>query len=45
LDAEGNLRWLLELPEEVLRIELSPLGDWLVCGFASGRIVRLDQGW
>jgi len=43
VDAEGNLRWLLELPDDVIRIALSPLGDWLVCGFASGRIVRLDQ--
>lgn len=43
VDTNGNLRWLLELPEDVCRICLSPLGDWLVCGFASGRIVRLDQ--
>lgn len=43
LNTDGDLRWLLELPDDVLRIALSPLGDWLVCGFASGRIVRLDQ--
>lgn len=43
LDFDGNLKWLLELPDDVCRIFLSPLGDWLVCGFVSGRIVRLDQ--
>jgi hypothetical protein len=43
LDSEGKERWLLELPEELCGVRLSPLGDWLICGFASGRIVRLDQ--
>jgi hypothetical protein len=43
LDTEGQARWILELPDDLCRIVLSPLGDWLVCGFASGRIVRLDQ--
>ncbi len=43
VDQEGELRWLLEVPDDLVRICLSPLGDWLVCGFASGRIIRLDQ--
>jgi hypothetical protein len=43
VDAQGNLRWMLELPDDAVRIGLSPLGDWLICGFASGRVVRLDQ--
>ena len=43
LDTEGTVRWLLELPDDVRRVCLSPLGDWLICGFASGRIIRLDQ--
>lgn len=43
LNTEGDLHWMLELPDDVSRIALSPLGDWLICGFASGRIVRLDQ--
>jgi hypothetical protein len=45
LDTDGQARWILELPDDLCRIVLSPLGDWLVCGFASGRIVRLDQVW
>ncbi len=43
LDPEGNARWRLDLPDDLCRIFLSPLGDWLILGFASGRIVRLDQ--
>lgn len=43
VNAEGKLRWMLELPDDAVNICLSPLGDWLICGFASGRIVRLDQ--
>lgn len=43
LDPDGNIRWLLDLPDDLCRIYLSPLGDWLICGFVSGRIVRLDQ--
>jgi hypothetical protein len=43
LDPEGTARWMLELPDDLCRIVLSPLGDWLILGFASGRIVRLDQ--
>jgi hypothetical protein len=43
LDTEGTARWILELPDDLSRVCLSPLGDYLICGFASGRIVRLDQ--
>lgn len=43
LSTDGDLRWLLQMPDDLVRVVLSPLGDWLVCGFASGRIVRLDQ--
>jgi len=43
LDSEGRERWLLELPEDLCSIHCSPLGDWMICGFVSGRIVRLDQ--
>jgi hypothetical protein len=43
LEMDGTLKWLLELPDDACRIFLSPLGDWAVCGFSSGRIVRLDQ--
>lgn len=43
LDSDGNLRWLVELPDDLCRIFISPLGDWVVVGFNSGRVVRLDQ--
>ena len=43
LDSEGRERWLLELPDELCGIRCSPLGDWILCGFTSGRILRLDQ--
>ena len=40
----GDLIWNLTLPDDLLRLQMSPLGDWIVLGFASGRIVRLDCG-
>ncbi|MBC8113798.1 MAG: hypothetical protein H7062_05435 [Candidatus Saccharimonas sp.] len=43
LDEGGSLVWHLTVPEDVHRVLMSPLGDWIVCGFASGRIVRLDN--
>ncbi|OYW20044.1 MAG: hypothetical protein B7Z55_07865 [Planctomycetales bacterium 12-60-4] len=42
VDAEGELRWLVEAPDDISAVCLAPLGDWLVVGFAGGRIVRLD---
>lgn len=38
----GDLVWNLTLPEDLARILVSPLGDWVILGFASGRILRLD---
>lgn len=43
LDAEGSLKWLVHAPDDVVRLQIAPLGDWVVCGFAGGRIVRLDN--
>ena len=43
VDDGGSLVWHLTAPEDVNRVLMSPLGDWIVCGFASGRIVRLDS--
>jgi hypothetical protein len=40
----GESVFNLTLPEELVRIAMSPLGDWIVLGFASGRVVRLDYG-
>lgn len=42
VDDSGNPQWNVTTPEDVQRIILSPLGDFLICGFASGRIMRMD---
>lgn len=42
VDDEGNPRWNVTVPENVQRIILSPLSDFIICGFASGRIMRFD---
>ena len=42
VDDTGDLKWQLDAPDDITRIRLAPLGDWLVVGFASGRIVRLN---
>lgn len=41
-DAKGDLMWMAEPPEDIVRIRLAPLGDFLIVGLASGRVVRLD---
>lgn len=43
VDDEGNPLWNVTAPEEIQRIVLSPLGDFIICGFNSGRIMRLDM--
>ena len=42
VDDEGNPKWNVTVPEDVHRIILSPLSDFIICGFASGRIMRFD---
>ncbi|MFO1041126.1 MAG: hypothetical protein U0941_05025 [Planctomycetaceae bacterium] len=42
LSDAGDLVWNLTMPEDLNRVLMSPLGDWIVLGFTSGRIVRLD---
>jgi len=44
LDNEGDVKWAAHAPDDVLRFHLSALGDWVIIGFANGRIVRLDMG-
>lgn len=44
LDDEGELLWATELPDEVCRVHCDPLGAGFVCGFYSGRILRLQWG-
>jgi len=43
LDADGDVKWLVQAPDDVTRLQTSAWGDWLIIGFASGRIVRLDM--
>ena len=43
LDADGDVKWLVQAPDDIKRLQVSALGDWLIVGFASGRIVRLDM--
>lgn len=42
IDDAGNATWNLTTPEDIHSLVMSPLSNWLVVGFASGRIVRLD---
>lgn len=44
LDADGEMLWATDLPEEICLVCCDPLGIGIVCGFSSGRIVRLDWG-
>lgn len=41
LDETGSLVWGAGLPDDVGEITANPLGDGLVCGFASGQVVSL----
>ncbi len=42
LATDGELLWATHLPEEACRILCDPCGEWIVCGFNSGRIVFLE---
>lgn len=42
LDADGALLWAAETPESVVNLICDPLGEWLIVGFQSGRVLRLD---
>jgi hypothetical protein len=44
LDADGQLLWTTTAPEELTALHCDPLGEWIVCGFDSGRLIRLDWG-
>jgi hypothetical protein len=44
LDSDGQLLWAAETPDDVSAVRCDPLGEWAVCGFAAGRITRLDWG-
>src|SRR5262249_47672087 len=42
VDDGGNPKWNVTPPEDVLRIFMSPLCEYIICGFTSGRIMRFD---
>lgn len=43
-DSDGELLWATRTGEEICGIDCDPLGEWIVCGFESGRLIRLDWG-
>lgn len=38
----GELLWNVNMPEDLSRLLMSPLGDFVILGFTSGRVLRLD---
>ena len=43
VDDSGTPKWNVSPDEDIQKIILSPLGDFMICGFTSGRIMRLDM--
>jgi len=42
LDVDGELLWAANAPSDITAVRCDPLGEWAICGFDAGRIVRLD---
>jgi WD40 repeat protein len=42
VDDSGTPLWNVNPDEDIQKIILSPLGDFIICGFNSGRIMRFD---
>lgn len=42
IDSDGDVIWQATLPDEVCRLVCDPLGNGVICGFQSGRILRID---
>lgn len=42
LDPSGRVEWQSTLPDDIKSLQCDPRGTGLVCGFQSGRIMRLD---
>jgi len=42
LNSAGNVRWRTTLPRPPIALEVDPLGRFLVYGFSTGEIIRLD---
>lgn len=41
LDSHGELLWATSLPDDACRVRCDPLGDGVICGLGSGRLLRL----
>lgn len=44
IDSGGDVLWTANLPDAVCGVRTDPLGGGMVCGFDSGRVVKLDWG-
>jgi len=42
LAAGGQMLWATHLPDDACRLLCDPRGEWVVCGFKSGRVVFLE---
>ncbi len=42
VDHQGRVIWETTPPADVVNLCCDPLGDWLICGLANGKIFRLD---
>ena len=42
IDGAGRILWIAKTPESLTAIRCAPLGNAAICGFESGRIVRLE---
>jgi hypothetical protein len=45
LDSDGEILWATATPDEICSLRCDPLGTGIVCGFETGRVVRLDWGF
>ena len=42
LDSDGELLWAAHPPDDICCLGCDPLGNGIICGFNSGRLIRLD---
>jgi hypothetical protein len=42
INSAGNVRWRTGLPRPIIALEVDPLGRYLIYGYSTGEIVRLD---
>ena len=42
MNSAGNVRWRTRLPRPAIALEIDPLGRYVIYGYSTGEIVRLD---